>query len=85
MKFAGNLYKGKTYGIWARTDITGLWYWKDLLNKAGVDPNSFTTWNGYIASAKKLNEVLKSQDIQGIGLDCVVHFGILICGCSVEI
>jgi multiple sugar transport system substrate-binding protein len=67
---AGSFYKGKIYGIWAWTDITGIWYWKDLLNKAGVDPNSLTTWEGYIASAKKLNGVLKSQNIQGIGLDC---------------
>ena len=64
------MYKAKIYGIWAWTDVTGIWYWKDLLNKAGVDPNSLTTWEGYIASAKKLNGVLKSQDIQGMGLDC---------------
>jgi multiple sugar transport system substrate-binding protein len=41
------------------------------LNKAGVDPNSLRTWNGYIESAKKLNAALKTSDnIQGIGLDC---------------
>ena len=68
--FAGSLYKGKTYGIWAWTDVTGIWYWKDLLNKAGVDANSLTTWDGYLASAKKLNNALKSQNIQGIGIDC---------------
>jgi multiple sugar transport system substrate-binding protein len=28
------------------------------------------TWDGYIVSTKKLNDVLKSQDIQGMGLDC---------------
>ncbi|MFL6422709.1 MAG: extracellular solute-binding protein [Nitrososphaeraceae archaeon] len=67
----GNLYKGKVYGIWAWTDVRGIWYWKDLLNQAGIDPNSLTTWDGYIASAKKLNDALKkSQNIQGIGLDC---------------
>jgi multiple sugar transport system substrate-binding protein len=67
----GNLYKGKVYGIWAWTDVRGIWYWKDLLIKAGVDPNSLTTWDGYIESAKRLNEALKkSQNIQGIGLDC---------------
>jgi multiple sugar transport system substrate-binding protein len=67
---AGSVYKGKVYGIWAWTDVRGIWYWKDLLNQAGVDPNSLTTWDGYIASAKKLNEALKSRNIQGIGLDC---------------
>ena len=66
----GNLYKGKVYAIWAWTDVRGIWYWKDLLNKAGVDPNSLNTWDGYIASAKKLIGALKSQNIQGIGLDC---------------
>ena len=49
------VHKGKIYGIWAWTDIRGIWYWKDLLNKTGVDPNSLTTWDGYIASAKKIN------------------------------
>jgi multiple sugar transport system substrate-binding protein len=68
--FAGSVYKGKVYGIWAWTDVRGIWYWKDLLNQAGVDPNSLTTWDGYIVSAKKLNEALKSRNIQGIGLDC---------------
>ena len=49
----GGVYNGKVYGIWAWTDVRGMWYWKDLLNKAGVDPNSLKTWDGYIASAKK--------------------------------
>jgi multiple sugar transport system substrate-binding protein len=67
----GNLYKGKVYGLWAWTDVRGIWYWKDLLNQAGVNPNSLTTWDGYIQSAKNLNDALKkSQNIQGIGLDC---------------
>jgi multiple sugar transport system substrate-binding protein len=57
----GNLYKGKVYGIWAWTDVRGIWYWKDLLNQAGVDPNSLTTWDGYIASAKKLDDALKKS------------------------
>jgi multiple sugar transport system substrate-binding protein len=63
--FAGGVYKGKVYGIWTWTDARGLWYWKDLLNKAGVDPNSLKTWDGYIASAKKLDDVLKNQGTQG--------------------
>jgi multiple sugar transport system substrate-binding protein len=71
--FAGGVYKGKVYGIWAWTDVRGIWYWKDLLNKAGVDPNSLKTWDGYIASAKKLNSVLRPQRIEGVHLTGASH------------
>jgi multiple sugar transport system substrate-binding protein len=64
----GNLYKGKVYGIWAWTDIRSIWYWKDLLNQTGVDPNSLKTWDGYIQSAKKLNSALEQRNISGIEL-----------------
>jgi multiple sugar transport system substrate-binding protein len=66
--FDGGIYKGRIYGIWAWTDVRGIWYWKDLLNKAGVDPNSLNTWDGYIQSAKKLNSVLRPKGIEGIHL-----------------
>ncbi len=56
--FDGGVYNGKVYGIWAWTDIRGMWYWKDLLSKAGVDPNSLQTWDGYIAASRKLDSVL---------------------------
>jgi multiple sugar transport system substrate-binding protein len=69
----GGVYKGKLYGIWAWTDVRGIWYWKDLLNKAGVDPNSLRTWDGYIASAKKLNSVLRPQGIEGVHLTAANH------------
>jgi multiple sugar transport system substrate-binding protein len=64
----GGKYNGKVYGIWAWTDIRAMWYWKDLLNQAGVDPNSLKTWNGYIAGAKSLNDALNGQGIQGMHL-----------------
>ena len=48
----GGGYKDKIYGIWAWTDVRSIWYWKDLLNKSSVDPNSLKTWDGYIDSAK---------------------------------
>ena len=70
----GGVYNGKVYGIWAWTDVRGMWYWKDLLNKAGVDPNSLKTWDGYIASAKKLNAVLRPQGIEGVHLRCCWAF-----------
>jgi multiple sugar transport system substrate-binding protein len=71
--FAGGVYKGKVYSIWSWTDARGIWYWKDLLNQAGVDPNSLKTWDGYIASAKKLNAVLRPQGIEGIHLTAAPH------------
>jgi multiple sugar transport system substrate-binding protein len=57
--WASGIYNHKVYGISPYTDVRGMWYWKDLLNKSGVDPNSLKTWDGYIAAAKKLNAVLR--------------------------
>ncbi len=66
--FDGGVYKGKVYGIWAWTDVRGMWYWKDLLKKAGVDPDSLKTWDGYISSARKINSVLGPKGILGAAL-----------------
>ncbi|HYY50247.1 MAG TPA: extracellular solute-binding protein, partial [Nitrososphaeraceae archaeon] len=65
---AGGVYKGKIYGIWFETDVRGIWYWKDLLNQANVDPNMLRTWGEYIAAAKKLNSVLRPEGIEGVHL-----------------
>jgi multiple sugar transport system substrate-binding protein len=64
----GMTYNHRIYGIWAWTDVRGIWYWKDLLNKAGVDPNSLKTWDGYIQSAEKLNSILRPLGIEGVNL-----------------
>jgi multiple sugar transport system substrate-binding protein len=69
----GGLYKDTTYAIWAWTDIRGLWYWKDMLDKAGVDPNSLRTWDGYTEAAKKLNAVLRPEGIEGVHLVGASH------------
>jgi len=50
-----------------------MWYWKDLLKEAGVNPENLTTWNGYIESAKKLNDLLKDRGIQGVHLVGAAH------------
>ena len=71
--WAGGNYKGRVYGIWTWTDIRGIWYWKDLLDKAGVNPNSLKTWDGYLASAKRLNSVLRPQGIEGVHLTGASH------------
>jgi multiple sugar transport system substrate-binding protein len=69
----GGAYNDKISGIWAWTDVRGIWYWKDLVQQAGVDPNSLRTWDGYIASAKKLNEALRPQGIEGVHLVAANH------------
>ena len=63
--FDGGVYKGKVYGIWAWTDVRGIWYWKDLLNEAGIEPDSLQTWDGYIAAAK----ILQQKNIRPIHLN----------------
>jgi multiple sugar transport system substrate-binding protein len=64
----GGVYNDKIYGIWAWTDVRSIWYWKDLLNKSAIDPNSLKLWDSYIGSAKKLNAALNDQGIQGVEL-----------------
>ena len=64
----GGVYDDKIYGIWAWTDVRSIWYWKDLLNNSGVDPNSLKTWDGYIESTIKLNDALKGKGIQAVEL-----------------
>jgi multiple sugar transport system substrate-binding protein len=69
----GGVYNDTVYGIWAWTDVRGMWYWKDLLNEAGVDPDSLKTWDGYIESAKKLNAALEAKGIEGVHLTGASH------------
>lgn len=69
----GGFYKDTIYAIWAWTDIRGIWYWKDMLDKAGVDPNSLRTWDGYTEAAKKLNAVLRPEGIEGVHLVGASH------------
>jgi multiple sugar transport system substrate-binding protein len=66
----GSLYNNTIYGLWVWTDIRGIWYWKDMLQEAGVDPESLKTWDGYISAAIKLNEFFEEDNraIQGVHL-----------------
>ena len=64
----GGLYNDQVKGIWAWTDVRALWYWKDLLEKAGISPDQLKNWNEYISSSKKLNEILEKDRIQAMHL-----------------
>jgi multiple sugar transport system substrate-binding protein len=69
----GGIYNGKVYGIWAWTDVRAMWYWKDLLNQSGVNPDSLKTWNGYIEAAKKIENSTKGQGVQAMHLVGASH------------
>ncbi|HZA48887.1 MAG TPA: extracellular solute-binding protein, partial [Nitrososphaera sp.] len=66
----GCVYNNTIYGLWLWTDIRGMWYWKDMLQEAGVDPESLKTWDGYISAAVKLDDFFEEDNnvIQGVHL-----------------
>jgi multiple sugar transport system substrate-binding protein len=69
----GCVYNGTLYGLWLWTDVRGMWYWKDMLQEAGVDPESLKTWDGYISAAVKLNDFFGYNITQGVHLVGAPH------------
>src|SRR5215216_1417560 len=64
----GCVYNNTLYGLWLWTDVRGMWYWKDMLQEAGVDPESLKTWDGYISAAVKLKNFFGDRVVQGVHL-----------------
>ncbi|MDQ4067072.1 MAG: extracellular solute-binding protein [Thermoproteota archaeon] len=69
----GCVYNNTIYGLWLWTDIRGMWYWKDMLQEAGVDPESLKTWDGYISASVKLDDFFGDRIIQGVHLIGAPH------------
>ena len=69
----GCVYNGSLYALWLWTDVRGMWYWKDMLQEAGVDPESLKTWEGYISAAVKLNDFFGDRITQGVHLVGASH------------
>jgi multiple sugar transport system substrate-binding protein len=69
----GCVYNNTIYGLWLWTDIRGMWYWKDMLQEAGVDPESLKTWDGYISAAVRLNDFFGDRVTQGVHLRNAPH------------
>ena len=69
----GCVYNGTLYALWLWTDVRGMWYWKDMLQEAGVDPESLKTWDGYISAAVKLNDFFGDRVVQGVHLIGAPH------------
>src|SRR5919199_1937090 len=64
----GCVYNNTLYALWIWTDVRGMWYWKDMLQEAGVDPESLKTWDGYISAAVKLKDYFGDKINQGVHL-----------------
>jgi multiple sugar transport system substrate-binding protein len=69
----GCVYNNTLYGLWLWTDIRGMWYWKDMLQQAGVDPESLKTWDGYISAAVQLDEFFGDRITAGVHLRNAPH------------
>jgi multiple sugar transport system substrate-binding protein len=69
----GCVYNGTLYALWLWTDVRGIWYWKDMLQEAGVDPESLKTWDGYISAAVKLKDFFGDNITQGVHLVGAPH------------
>ena len=69
----GGMYNGKVYGIWAWTDVRAMWYWKDILNQSGVNPESLSTWDGYLEASKKIGNSTKGKGIEAMHLVGASH------------
>jgi multiple sugar transport system substrate-binding protein len=69
----GSVYNNTIYGLWLWTDIRGMWYWADMLQDAGVDPESLKTWDGYISAAIKLDDFFGDRVTQGVHLVGASH------------
>jgi multiple sugar transport system substrate-binding protein len=69
----GSVYNNSLYGLWLWTDVRGMWYWKDMLQEAGVDPESLKTWDGYISAAAKLKDFFGDRITQGVHLIGAPH------------
>lgn len=65
---------GKLVGIPYDFSQVALFYNKALMEKAGVDPKSMETWDGFLAAVKKLKEAGITPIIMGAGEKWPMHF-----------
>lgn len=59
---------GKIMGIPWDIGPAAVYYRKDMFEKAGIDPNSITTWDKYIEAGKKIQEANNGVKMLALGL-----------------
>jgi multiple sugar transport system substrate-binding protein len=63
---AATQYEDGWHAVWAWTDARVMWFWKDLVDKAGIDPTSdLVTWQGYLEGCQKLDSALAADQVSG--------------------
>jgi multiple sugar transport system substrate-binding protein len=67
LDFAWNeiLYEGKPYGLPFDTDVRALYYRRDMLEKAGVDPDEMDPQNGPVTVARVREISLQVNQMEG--------------------
>jgi raffinose/stachyose/melibiose transport system substrate-binding protein len=65
---------GKVYGLPFDTDAVPIFYNKALFAKAGVDPASMQSWDGFLAGVKKLKAAGVTPIVVGAGEKWPMHF-----------
>ena len=65
---------GKLYGIPIQLSDVSIIYNKELLAKAGVDPASMATWEGFLDAVKKIKDAGITPLIMGGGDKWPMHF-----------
>ncbi len=53
---------GTVYGIGFHVGATVIFYNKEILDQAGVDPDQIKTWNDFVAAGKKVKEQNRETD-----------------------
>ncbi len=62
----GCKYNGKYYGVWSWTDARLVWFWKDILEKADVEPRELKTWEGFLNAVPKIKQVAEAEGMSGV-------------------
>jgi len=62
----GCMYDGNYYAVWAWTDARLMWYRKDILEKANVEPGDLKTWEGFLKAVPKIKDVAEAEGMGGV-------------------
>lgn len=65
---------GELYGYPSTLQFVGIWYNKDLFRQAGVNPESMSTWQGFLAGVRQLKEAGITPIALGAGDKWPAHF-----------